>query len=373
MPAGTIKLTNNSTAVTGTGTSFSNELAANDFLVAVVGGVTYTLGVKSVESDTVLTLTAAYNGPTTTGLAWTPVPNATLVVITAQVAADVAKAIRGLNLDKNNWQQVYSGTGNITVTLPDGSQFTGPSWNYVASNTLLRSDIGTAAGTVAAGNDSRLNTIDKKSGGVINGDVSIESNNLNLRSTTPSGGWTSFVNFMAGQGNNVLMARMYHEDSGSFTVGVGLSSTAKYFNFLKTGQLIAPGNITCVSLTQTSDKNKKKNIAQIESALDKIRQIGGYTYELKDTEQKGAGVIAQELEKVLPEAVGKITRKNQIFDNEGDATGQTEEDTSYTVDYSAVSALAIAAIKELMSVVDRQAEQIAELQARMKAIDGLDP
>ena len=38
MPAGTIKLTNNSAAVTGTGTSFTTELAANDFLVAVVGG-----------------------------------------------------------------------------------------------------------------------------------------------------------------------------------------------------------------------------------------------------------------------------------------------------------------------------------------------
>jgi len=129
MPAGTIKLTNNSAAVTGTGTSFTTELAANDFLVAVVGGVTYTLGVKSVESNTGLTLAAAYNGPTTTGLAWTPVPNATLVGITA----DVAKAIRGMNLDKANWQQVFSGTGNITVTLPDGSQFTGPAWSAITA------------------------------------------------------------------------------------------------------------------------------------------------------------------------------------------------------------------------------------------------
>lgn len=134
MSAGTIKLTNNSTAVTGIDTSFTTELAANDFLVAVVGGVTYTLGVKSVESNTELTLAAAYNGPTTTGIAWTPVPNATLVGITAQVAADVAKAIRGLNLDKNNWQQVFSGTGNVTVNLPDGSQFTGPAWGGITTS-----------------------------------------------------------------------------------------------------------------------------------------------------------------------------------------------------------------------------------------------
>jgi len=149
MPAGTIALTNNSTAVTGSGTSFTTELKANDFIVAVVGGITYTLGVQSVNSATGVTLTTAYNGPTASGVAWTAVPNAALVSITAQVAADVAKAIRGLNLDKANWQQVFSSAGSITVNLPDGSQFSGPSWKYMAdqyngkantSDVLLKSD-----------------------------------------------------------------------------------------------------------------------------------------------------------------------------------------------------------------------------------------
>ncbi|MFP2513964.1 phage tail fiber protein [Buttiauxella agrestis] len=134
MPAGTITLTNNSTAVTGSGTAFPTELKANDFLVAIVGGTTYTLGVKSVESATALTLTTAYGGPTSGGLAWTPIPNGTLVGITAQIAADTARAIRGLNYDKQNWQQVYSASGNITVTLPDGSTWTGPSWKYLSDN-----------------------------------------------------------------------------------------------------------------------------------------------------------------------------------------------------------------------------------------------
>ena len=134
MSAGTNTLTNNSAAVTGSGTAFTTDLKANDFIVVIVGGVTYTLGVKATASATSLTLITPYGGPTATGNAWTAVPNATLVGITAQVAADVAKAIRGLNLDKANWQQVYSGAGNITVTLPDGSTFTGPSLNYLATN-----------------------------------------------------------------------------------------------------------------------------------------------------------------------------------------------------------------------------------------------
>lgn len=157
MSAGTIALTNNSAAVTGTGTAFTTDLKGNDFIVVIVGGVTYTLGVKATASATSLTLITPYGGPTATGNAWTAVPNATLVGITAQVAADVAKAIRGLNLDKANWQQVYSGTGNITVTLPDGSTYSGPSWKYLSDNMATKvsgavpiNQGGTAGTTVAS-------------------------------------------------------------------------------------------------------------------------------------------------------------------------------------------------------------------------------
>lgn len=43
MPAGILTLTNNSAVVKGTGTAFNTELKAGDFIVSVVGGVTYTL------------------------------------------------------------------------------------------------------------------------------------------------------------------------------------------------------------------------------------------------------------------------------------------------------------------------------------------
>lgn len=46
--------------------------------------------------------------------------------------------MRGLNYDKQNWQAVFSVDGHITVMLPDGSSFTGPSWLSIANilNTL---------------------------------------------------------------------------------------------------------------------------------------------------------------------------------------------------------------------------------------------
>jgi len=126
MSSGTIALTNNSATVTGTSTSFSSDLAPGDYIVTVVGGVTYTLPVKTVDSDTQVTLIKAYDGPTTSGVAWNAVPRDAMSAITAQLAAETAKALRGLNYDKANWQQVFSGSGDITVTLPDGSTYTGP-------------------------------------------------------------------------------------------------------------------------------------------------------------------------------------------------------------------------------------------------------
>lgn len=140
MPAGTIALSNNSTTVTGSGTSFTTELKANDFIITIVGGVTYTLAVQSVNSATSLNLITAYNGPTASGVAWTALPNAAVVGIPAQTAADTARAIRGLNLDKQNWQQLFTGSGNVTITLPDGSQYTGPAWNSITSTMLTKAD-----------------------------------------------------------------------------------------------------------------------------------------------------------------------------------------------------------------------------------------
>lgn len=180
MPAGTITLTNNSAVVKGAGTAFTAELKPGDFVVAVVGGVTYTLPVRTVDSATQVTLIRAYDGPTQAGAAWSAVPRETLNAITAQLAAESSRALRGLNYDKDNWQQLFSSTGTITVRLPDGSTFTGPAWNsfnaalnakatteYVNTglskkvdttsigNSATR-DVGTKAGTVAAGDDSRI-------------------------------------------------------------------------------------------------------------------------------------------------------------------------------------------------------------------------
>ncbi|XTZ40282.1 hypothetical protein ACQYRI_10130 [Salmonella enterica] len=140
MSAGTITLTNGSNAVTGSGTAFTTDLYAGDFVVATVGGVTYTLPVRSVESTTGLTLEKNYTGPTQTGNAWQVVPRATQNQVTAELVAQTALALRSQNADKANWQAIFSKDGNITVILPDGSTFSGPSWLSI-SNMLSTLDL----------------------------------------------------------------------------------------------------------------------------------------------------------------------------------------------------------------------------------------
>ncbi|HBI7073325.1 TPA: phage tail protein [Citrobacter freundii] len=132
MSAGTLTLTNNSAAVAGNGTAFTTEVAAGDFIVVTVGGVPYTLPIKSVESGTALTLVSNFTGPTQAGAAWSAVPRLALNMVTAALVVQNTEALRGLNYDKQNWQQVFSTSGMITIKLPDNSSFTGPSWKYLA-------------------------------------------------------------------------------------------------------------------------------------------------------------------------------------------------------------------------------------------------
>lgn len=134
MSAGTITLTNGSAIVGGSGTSFTTELAAGDFIVSTVGGVPYTLPVKTVDSGTQLTLVSNFTGPTQSGAAWSAVPRVALNMVTAALVAQSAEALRGLNYDKQNWQRIFTGTGDVPVILPDGTTWTGPAWNSITTS-----------------------------------------------------------------------------------------------------------------------------------------------------------------------------------------------------------------------------------------------
>ncbi|MDB4439174.1 tail fiber domain-containing protein [bacterium] len=84
----------------------------------------------------------------------------------------------------------------------------------------------------------------------------------------------------------------------------------------------------------TSDERAKKDIAPITGALGKVQQLGGYSFTLKATDEKSSGVIAQEVQKVMPELV------------------QEGGEGHLTVQYGNMVGLLIEAIKEQQAQID---------------------
>lgn len=190
MSAGTLTLTNDTDAVTGSGTAFTAELAAGDFIVVTVGGIPYTLPVKAVNNNTSLTLVSVYTGPTQSGAAWSAVPRVALNMVTAALVAQSAEALRGLNYDKQNWQRIFSGTGNITVKLPDGSAWNGPAWNGITTELNKKanaSDLGSAASKNTGLNSGDIMTVGSFGIGAKDGAYAFEVNDFGAVQVAMSG------------------------------------------------------------------------------------------------------------------------------------------------------------------------------------------
>lgn len=157
MANGTINLVNNSTALTGVGSKFITEVTPGDFIYVEVGTVPYTLPVDKVNSDTSITLLRKFTGPTINGIAWTLIPRRAQNSVASALADQVAEAIRLSLNNENNWQKLLTETGNVTITRPDGSTYTGPSWISILNTTLQDGDFGlggTAPRTPAVSSNS---------------------------------------------------------------------------------------------------------------------------------------------------------------------------------------------------------------------------
>ena len=213
-------------------------------------------------------------------------------------ALQTARTINGTSFD---------GTANITITanttntLTLGTGLGGSSFNGSAAVTATVS-YGTSAGTACQGNDARLSD-------------SRQATNTNTQ-------------------------------LASLGVGTGASGTG--------GEIRATNNVTAFY----SDKRLKDIIGPINNALYKVSKISGIYYtQNKLAESFGynnyeqqVGVIAQEIQEVLPEAV-----KFAPFDREmKDGKEVSKSGEEYlTVQYEKVVPLLIEAIKELQERVKR--------------------
>jgi hypothetical protein len=126
-----------------------------------------------------------------------------------------------------------------------------------------------------------------------------------------------------------------------FRTGTATGGTPQTIN----ARLDTSGNLFATQFTSTSDENKKTNIRPIENALDIVNSLNGVRFEWIEDNKSSVGLIAQNVETVLPELV------------------EQDENGTKSVSYGNIVGVLIEAIKE-------QQKEIEDLKNRIKSLEG---
>jgi len=139
-----------------------------------------------------------------------------------------------------------------------------------------------------------------------------------------------------------LTLRMVIDNTGDISMFYSLDIAAD----LDVGNdMIVTGNVTATTYTAVSDESLKENITLLENPLEKTTSLTGknYTWKSDQNSKRQAGLIAQETEQVIPEAV----------DN---------KNTLKSINYNAI-------IPYLIESIKIQQTQITNLEERIKSLE----
>ena len=214
----------------------------------------------------------------------------------------------------------------------------------IASNgavTLTQALAGTSAdfdGGVTIDNITIDGTeIDLSSGDLtldVAGDIILDADGADIKLQDAGSGYGKFTN-----SSSDLVIQVDTQDKDILFKGDdgGSAITGVQFDMSDAGAIISKGNVTAFG--SPSDIRLKENIEVIPNALDKVSQLQGITFNYKKDGRKSTGLIAQELEKVLPEVV----YDTHEIDN--------DDEKFKAVRYGNVVGLLVEAIKELKAEV----------------------
>ena len=191
-----------------------------------------------------------------------------------------------------------------------------------------------------------------------------------------SNGWGAYEGFGISNSDNGANAtfEVNVNGNGDWTA-TGMNSNARkyewYCNYTKMMDLDEGGHLRTRGAQWEwngfSDADLKTNLQVIDNALEKISQISGYTYEFtedspyrnNDIEERthGAGLIAQEVEAVLPVLVDE------------DWVGGEYNRYFKTLNYNGVHGLTVQGIKELKGYHDTLEDRVAALESRLEQLE----
>ena len=144
---------------------------------------------------------------------------------------------------------------------------------------------------------------------------------------------------------------IYYWLAGNACLGIRTSSTSSSYALYVDGGIYSTGNIVAYS-----DARKKTNIVTVDNALDTVAKLRGVYYnrietndEKVDPNKRQIGVIAQEVNEVLPEVVT-----------------YAKDVDEYGVQYGNMAGLFIEAIKELNAEIKELKAEIEDLKKRLK-------
>ena len=145
---------------------------------------------------------------------------------------------------------------------------------------------------------------------------------------------------------------------------VGVNTNSPAVDFEVQGLAAKPGG---GDWTVASDENLKENIQNYDMGLSEILNLNPVYFNyngkagIKDTETKHVGLIAQEFEKIAPNAVRRLNYQEIINEGE-DKAYKTGETMDYlAVDGSSIRYMLVNAVKEQQEFIDYQDKKIVDL------------
>ena len=140
------------------------------------------------------------------------------------------------------------------------------------------------------------------------------------------------------------------------------------YNSNGTRQMNVNGTVNCTTVNQSSDRELKDNIKPIENARAGLAKMGGYTYTLKKDGMPYAGVIAQEVMDVVPEAVSTFEDYEHLAGPTQDGEELVGRQRFFQVDYGAIAAYAVQVCKEQEEELVSLRSELEELKAAVAAL-----